>query len=63
MDQNEYKCEECGATFNNGVDWERHNRTVHLRFTCESCHETFNAAEEFESHNFKMHPELQKFPR
>jgi transposase-like protein len=63
MDPNEYKCEECGATFNNEVDWERHNRTVHSRFTCESCHETFNAEDEFESHNFKMHPELQKFPR
>ncbi len=62
MADNEYTCEECGATFDNGVEWEQHNRTVHSRYTCETCHETLSSAEEFESHNFKIHPELQKLP-
>ena len=58
-----YRCEECGATFDNGVEWEQHNRKVHLRYTCETCRETLSSQQEFESHNFKMHPEQQKFPR
>ena len=60
MAQNQYKCEECGATFESQVEWERHNRKVHSRYTCEHCHEQFEAEDEFEAHNFKMHPEQQK---
>jgi transposase-like protein len=60
---NQYRCEECGATFKNQVEWEQHNRKVHSRYTCENCQEHFNAEEEFEAHNFKMHPELQKIQR
>ena len=59
----EYRCEECGVTFTDGVEWEQHNRKVHSRFTCETCHDTFSRQEEFESHNFMLHPELNKFPR
>jgi DNA-directed RNA polymerase subunit RPC12/RpoP len=44
----EYRCEECGAIFDNGLDWEKHNRKVQSRYTCETCHDTFSAAEEFE---------------
>ena len=58
-----YRCEECGATFDSEVEWERHNRKVHARYTCEHCHEHFDAEAEFEAHNFKMHPELQKIQR
>jgi len=58
-----YRCEECGATFNNQVEWEQHNRKVHSRYTCENCSEQFDAESEFEAHNFKMHPELQKIRR
>jgi uncharacterized C2H2 Zn-finger protein len=58
-----YRCEECGATFESGPEFERHNRKVHSRYTCETCHEVFRAEDEFEAHNFKMHPELQKYPR
>lgn len=63
MAQNQYKCEECGATFESQVEWERHNRRVHSRYTCEYCREQFDVEEEFEAHNFKMHPELQINPR
>ena len=59
----EYRCEECGATFEDGLEWEIHNRKVHSRFTCETCHHTFSAQEEFASHSFKQHPELQKIRR
>jgi transposase-like protein len=63
MAEKEFVCEICGAEFDNGADWERHNRKDHSRYTCETCHDTFGAEEEFQSHNFKMHPELQKIPR
>ena len=58
-----YRCEECGATFEDQVEWEQHNRQVHSRYTCENCREVLDAEEEFEAHNFKMHPELQKIQR
>ena len=63
MAQNQYKCEECGATSDNQIEWEQHNRKVHSRYTCENCHERFDRENEFEAHNFKMHPELQKIQR
>lgn len=63
MAEKEFVCEICGETFDQEVDWERHNRKVHSRYTCETCHDTFGAEEEFQSHNFKMHPELQKIRR
>ena len=59
----EYRCEECGATFKDEVEWEQHNRKIHSRYTCEHCRENFDAVDEFESHNFKMHPDLQKIQR
>ena len=58
-----YRCEECGETFESQVAWEQHNRKVHFRYTCENCQEHFGAEEEFAAHNFKMHPELQKIQR
>ena len=59
----QYRCEECGATFDTQVEWEQHNRKVHSRYTCENCQEKFDAEAEFAAHNFKMHPELQKIQR
>jgi transposase-like protein len=63
MAQNQYRCEECGATFDNRADLERHNRHMHSLYTCEVCGETFHAETELEAHSAKMHPELQKYPR
>jgi len=60
MAQNQYKCEECGATFNTEAEREQHNRTVHSRYTCEACGQTFSSETELEAHNRKMHPEMQK---
>ena len=59
MAQNQYKCEECGATFNSQAELEQHNRTMHSRFTCEACGQTFNSEAELEAHNRQMHPEMQ----
>lgn len=58
-----YRCEECGASFQNQVEWEQHNRKIHSRYTCGNCQEHFEAEEELAAHNFKMHPELQKIRR
>jgi transposase-like protein len=60
MAQNQYKCEECGATFNSQAELETHNRTMHSRFTCEACGQMFNSEAELEAHNRKTHPEMQK---
>ena len=31
----QYKCEECGETFDTEVELEQHNRKVHSRYTCD----------------------------
>jgi transposase-like protein len=63
MAQDQYKCNECGATFNSKAELEQHNRTMHSRYTCEACGETFNSESELEAHNRKAHPEMQKTGR
>jgi len=60
MAQNQYKCEECGATFNSKEERESHNRMAHSRYTCEDCGQTFNSEAELESHNRMTHPERQR---
>jgi transposase-like protein len=60
MTQNQYKCDECGATFHSQTDLARHNRTAHSRFTCDVCGETFGSENELETHNGIVHPEIQK---
>ena len=59
MAQNQYKCEECGATFNSKEEREQHNRMVHSRYTCEACGQMFGSETELESHNRMAHPERQ----
>lgn len=63
MAQNQYKCAECGATFNSEEERERHNRTAHSQFTCEDCGQTFGSEAELESHNVVAHPERQRSTR
>jgi DNA-directed RNA polymerase subunit RPC12/RpoP len=63
MAQNQYKCEECGATFNSEEERERHNRMTHSRYTCEDCGEMFGSEAELESHNRMAHPERQRSTR
>lgn len=62
-EETEYRCEECGKTFKDAVEWEQHNRKIHSRYTCENCQDRFDKVDEFEAHNFKMHPDLQKIQR
>ena len=62
MNQEQYTCKECGATFDNRTALEQHNRTIHSRFTCEACGQTFSSERELEAHNREMHPETQKAP-
>ena len=63
MAQDQYRCEDCGATFNSKAELEQHNRTMHARYTCESCGATFNSESELEAHNRQAHPEMQKTRR
>lgn len=63
MALNQYKCEECGATFNSAAALEDHNRSMHSRYTCEACGEIFNSESELETHNRITHPEQQETPR
>ncbi len=63
MALNQYKCEECGATFNSQAALEEHNRSMHSRFTCEACGQTFGSERELEAHNRIVHPEEQGAPR
>lgn len=60
MTQNQYQCEECGATFNTVAEREQHNRAVHSQYTCEACGERFSSESELESHNRELHPEMQR---
>jgi DNA-directed RNA polymerase subunit RPC12/RpoP len=59
MAQDEYKCEECGATFQGAAELERHNRSVHSRFTCDACGRTFDSLSELEAHTGVSHPEQE----
>lgn len=56
MAQNQYKCKECGATFNSEAELERHNRTMHSKYKCEACGQVFNSESELEAHNRVAHP-------
>lgn len=60
MAENQYRCEECGETFDNQPELEQHYRTVHSRFTCEICGETFDSETEFEAHSRITHPDAQR---
>jgi DNA-directed RNA polymerase subunit RPC12/RpoP len=59
MTQNQYRCEECGATFDSMEAREQHNRTAHSKYTCEECGQVFGSEAELESHNRMAHPEKQ----
>ena len=59
---NQYKCEECGATFSNGAALEEHNRSMHSRYTCEACGEIFHSEDELQVHNRVEHPEQESTP-
>lgn len=60
MTQDEYKCEECGATFHGAAELERHHRSVHSRFTCDVCRQTFDSLAELEEHSGVAHPEREQ---
>jgi len=63
MAQEQYRCEECGATFGSKAGLEEHNRMLHSRYTCEACGEVFTSERDLEEHNRQQHPEMQKNPR
>jgi len=51
------KCPECGASFSTPMEFERHNVTVHSRYTCVTCGQTFHSDDELNAHNLEEHPE------
>lgn len=63
MALNQYKCEECGATFNSEAALEEHNRSMHSRYKCEACGQVFSSESELEAHNRVAHPEQERTPR
>ena len=60
---NQYKCQECGATFSYEAALEEHNRSMHSRYTCEACGEIFNSENELTVHNRVAHPEQEGTPK
>jgi transposase-like protein len=60
---NQYKCEDCGATFSSEAALEEHNRSMHSRFKCETCGEMFNSENELQTHNRMAHPEEERTPK
>ena len=62
MIPDQLKCPECGAAFNTPLELERHNRTVHSRYTCVTCGQTFKSEDELDAHNRQMHPEKENTP-
>jgi DNA-directed RNA polymerase subunit RPC12/RpoP len=63
MAQDQYRCEECGATFDGKSGLEEHNRVMHSRYTCEACGATLSSERELEEHNRELHPEMQRNDR
>lgn len=63
MALNQYKCEECGATFNSEMALEDHNRSMHSRYKCEACGQIFSSEGELQTHNRIAHPEQEGTPR
>lgn len=63
MALNQYKCGECGATFNNEAALEEHNRNVHSRYRCEECGQIFSSENELNIHTRVAHPEQEVTPR
>lgn len=60
MDQNQYKCETCGATFDSQEELDQHNSTMHSQYRCAHCGQVFNSEAEREEHNRAMHPEIAR---
>lgn len=57
MDQQEYRCQACGAKFDSEADLEVHKRTRHIQYTCEVCGRRFKSASELQTHDRISHPE------
>ena len=62
MTQDQYKCRECGQSFDSQLELEQHNRNVHSHYTCEECGQTFGSENELKEHMRRMHPEIEKVP-
>lgn len=63
MAQDQYRCEDCGATFDSQAELETHDRTTHSRYVCEVCGAIVTSERELEDHNRDLHPEMQRTPR
>ena len=60
---NQYKCEECGATFSSEAALQQHSRSIHSHYKCEACGEIFTSEDELETHNRVAHPEMEQTRR
>lgn len=57
MLQKEYRCNVCGATFDNEREFDQHNRTSHSQHVCEECGRRFKSESELKTHYWVAHPE------
>lgn len=57
MTQNQYRCEDCGATFNTEAELQEHKRRMHSQYQCDVCGQTFTSESQLQAHNSVAHPE------
>lgn len=62
MDQDQYKCDSCGAAFGTKEELEEHERMMHSQYKCEVCGQSFDSERELEAHNLAMHPDRPLSP-
>jgi DNA-directed RNA polymerase subunit RPC12/RpoP len=55
----EYRCQECGATFDTQADREQHNRIEHSQYMCDECGDVLTSEDELDVHAHMEHPETQ----
>jgi uncharacterized Zn-finger protein len=62
INQNQYKCDSCGATFTSQEELNEHKRNMHSQHNCEVCGQSFSSENELETHKRVAHPERQGTP-
>jgi transcription elongation factor Elf1 len=57
MNDNQFRCDECGSSFSSQAELDQHYGVAHSQFRCETCGEMFNSETELEEHTGEMHSE------
>lgn len=62
MNQNQFKCEICGALYGSQEQLDEHKHLYHSPYTCDVCGQAFSSGSELEAHRSVVHSERQKMP-